>query len=158
MKASQLVKLILQEDVVQASEAPIEPSEAQDTLAAINNWMFEQAASGLNVGFTELKDLGDEVTVPLGALNPMVKNIGVQVAIQYGSVITPSQQIQADNSLRTLELIAVTLDPVSLPDTMPVGSGNECGAADQHFFQQDPDFIATEQGAIIAPEDNTGLP
>ena len=154
MKASQLVKLILQEDVVQASEAPLEADEQRDTLAAINNWMNEQA-TWLNIGFTQLSDLGDEVTVPLGALNPMVKNIAVQVAIQYGSVITADQNKQAEDSMRSLELLAVVLDPVSLPDTMPVGAGNECGSNDSHFFQKDPDFISTEQGAVIVPEDNT---
>lgn len=158
MKAAQLVKLVLQEDVVQASEAPIEADEAQDALAAINNWMFEQAATGLNVGFTELLDLGDVVTVPLGAINPIVKNCGVQVAIQYGSVITQSQQRQADDSLRSLELIAVTIPDSSLPDTMPVGTGNECFDNDSHFFPTDPDTLLTEQGGVIVPEDNTELP
>ncbi len=157
MKAAVLVQLILLEDIVQASEADVEADEAQDTLLAINNYMFELAADGVNLGFTELLDLGDEVTVERGAINGMVKTIALQVGIQFGVQPTQQQQLQADRGLTILEKIAVSIPSSPFPDTLPIGTGNECGT-NTHFYGETEDAILTESGLIIVPEANTELP
>lgn len=155
--AAQLVKAILQEDIVQASEAPIASDEAQDTIFALNNFMFELAADGVNLGFTEVLDLGDEITVVRGAINGIIKNVSMQIAQQFSVPITPVHAAQAANGLRIMTKLAVTIPAAVFPDTLPIGSGNECGV-NQHFYGEPDDTLLTEQGLVIIPEANTELP
>lgn len=156
--AAQLITAILQEDVIQASEAPLEADETQDALFALNNYMFELAADGINLGFTEVTDLGDEITVNRGAINGVVKNVALQIAQQYGAPVTQTLLAQAANGLRVMTKLSVTLPSSPYPDTLPIGSGNECGTTNTHFYGDTDDTLDTEQGLTIAPEVNTELP
>lgn len=157
MKASQLIKAILQEPLVQASEAPIEAVEAEDAIFALNNWMFEIAADGVNLGFTEVTDLADEVTVPRGAVNGIVKNVAAQIVNQFGVAVPPLLMTQAAVGLAVMTKIAVTIPDSPYPGTLPIGSGNECGLG-THFYGEDEAVIETENGLTIVPESNTGIP
>ena len=65
---AQIAKASLQRILVQADESPLEASEYQDYIFALNNFMLSLDAQGIQLGFTEVSDLGDEVTVPTGAL------------------------------------------------------------------------------------------
>lgn len=157
MKADTLVKAILQEDLIQASESPIEADEAQGAVLAVNNYMFELAADGVNLGFTEILDLGDEVTVPRGAINGIIKNVALQVANQYGAEISQELFMEAANGLRVMEKIAISIPSVPYPNTLPIGTGNECNT-NTHFYGETEPAIESESGLIIAPESNTELP
>ena len=157
MKASQLVKAIMQEEVVQTSEADIEADEAQDVIFALNNFMFELAADGINLGYTEIENLGDDVFVPLGAFNGIVKNVAMQIAQQFSAPITPVLQAQAAHGRRIMAKIAITIPSSPYPDTLPIGAGNECGI-NNHFYGETSPVIETEQGGVIVPEANTELP
>lgn len=157
MKADQLVKAILQDDLIRGAEATFEPDEVQDTLFALNNYMFELAADGVTLGFTELTNLGDEVTVPRGAINGIIKNVALYIAPQFGKQPTPEQLRQAAAGLQVMTKLAVTIPLPVYPDTLPIGTGNECGI-DVHFYGESPDTVTTEQGVVISPESNTELP
>ena len=65
--ADQMVKAILGKILVRASEAEIQPDEAQDTVFAMNNYMTALAVSGINLGYTVVDDLSDPITVAPGA-------------------------------------------------------------------------------------------
>lgn len=157
MKAAPILKAILQEDVVQASEAPLEADEYKDVIFALNNFMFELAADGVNIGWTEVTGLSSEVTVPRGAINGIIKNMALQIAIQFDVPVPVELQRQADSGMRVLEKIAVSIPVQSFPSTLPIGSGNECNT-NTHFYGEGSDTLLTEQGLVIAPEQNTGVP
>lgn len=158
VKADQLIKAILQEDIVQASEATLEADEVQDTIFALNNWMFEIAADGVALGFTEVSDLGDDITVPRGAINGIIKNVSLQIAQQFGAIPTAEQTREALNALVVMTKIAIPIMPSApYPDTLPIGTGNECGI-NTHFYGETEVTIETEAGLVIVPEANTELP
>ncbi len=56
---AQVAKASLQRILVQASEAPLEPDEYQDFIFSMNNYMFQLDAQGVQLGYTEVSNLGD---------------------------------------------------------------------------------------------------
>ena len=77
---AQVAKASLQRILVQASEAPLEPDEYQDYIFALNNYMAQLDAQGVMLGYTVVDSLGDEVTVPTGALRGIIANMAIEVA------------------------------------------------------------------------------
>lgn len=154
MNADVASKSILKNILVHGAESSLEAVEFQDTILAMNTWMAEIAADGVNLGYNEVSDLGDEITIPNGALNGMIKNVAWQMIDQFGAIPTPALSAQAKNGLRVMTKIAVSIPAMTYPDTLPIGSGNECDT-NIHFYGDDGNYIADEQGNFIATEDNT---
>ena len=72
---AQVAKASLQRILVQASEAALEPDEYQDFIFAMNNYMAQLDAQGIVLGYTQVSNLADEVTVPTGALRGIIANM-----------------------------------------------------------------------------------
>jgi len=155
--AATLVKQILSEIVVRDSEAPIEADEAQDTIFNMNVYMSAQAANGINLGYTQVTDLGDKITVPDGALMGMVANIAIMMAPTFEALVTPALAAKAKIGLQAMRKLGVSIGPMSFPDTLPIGSGNEGDNTFQidHFYHNDEPTILTEGGGSIGLETNT---
>ena len=90
--AAQVVKASLQRILVQASEAPIQADEAQDFIFAMNNYMLALDAEGISLGYTVVANLGDEITVPVGALRGMIANLAIEVAPDYNGEVSAGLQ------------------------------------------------------------------
>lgn len=155
--AAVVLKAILQEDVVQASEAALEGDEVVDTMFALNNYMFELALDGVSLGFTEITDTSDPMTVPRGTINGIIKNVAEQIAVQFGVPVPPELAIQAKNGRRVMTKAAVSIPATPFPGNLPIGSGNECGDG-VRFYGNTQTTIDTESGAAIIPETNTEIP
>ena len=157
-KADQVVRAILQEILVQESEQQIEAPEAQDAIFAMNNWMTMQDALGVSVGYTFVNDLGDEVTVPDGAIMGVVMNVAMVVAGQFDAAVKNTTAAMADAGLKAMRKLAPGQRPMRHPSTMPVGSGNEHhhgGFRGRHFFPGPDVELLTEQNGSILLEDDT---
>ncbi len=143
--AKSVITSALQEIGVQAVEATIEPSEAQDAITYMNRMMASFSVTGINLGYTKISNLGDTVTISDGALQAVVKNLALALQPQFGSAGDPINQllvIQARDGMDTLRNIAVTISPSSFPSTLPVGSGNEGDNifSNDHFYN-DPSSL-----------------
>ena len=57
--ADAIVTDALQELIIQASEASINPDEAQTAIRYLNRMMARLAARGINLGYTNVSSLGD---------------------------------------------------------------------------------------------------
>lgn len=152
--AATVEKAILQEILVQDSEAPLQAIEFQDCTFAMNNFMFELAADGVDLGYTEVTNLGDLITIPQGAMNGLIKNVAFMLSVQFDVAPTQALIAQAGNGLRVMTKIAVQIPAQIFPDTLPVGSGNECNTSIR-FYGNEQDAIFTESGNFIATESNT---
>ena len=156
IKANRVVEMALQELIVRGSEAPIQADEAQDAVLYMNLMMAEFAADGIALGYTEVTDLGDDITIPDGAVMAMIKNLAVYLAAQFGVNIPVDLAVLAKTGKNTMRNIAVKVIPSSFPDTLPIGSGNdwETGSS-SHFYPDQQDQILTEQSGTILLEDDT---
>ena len=154
---AQVAKASLQRILVQASEAPLEPDEYQDFIFSMNNYMSELDASGVQLGYTTVSDLGDEVTIPTGALRGLIANMAVEVAPDYNGVISAGLAKAARDGLNTMRLIGQSMGKSRYPCTLPIGSGNENNdfGLSGHFFPDQESSILAETTGAIALETNT---
>lgn len=154
---AQIAKASLQRILVQAAESPLEPAEYQDYIFALNNYMTQLDAQGVQLGYTEVTDLGDTVTVPAGALRGIIANMAIEVSPDYGGVISNGLVVAAREGLHTMRTIGQTMGISRFPSILPIGSGNE-GQGFRlvgHFFSDEEDEILAETTGAIGLETST---
>jgi hypothetical protein len=148
---AQVAKASLQRILVQASEAPLEPDEYQDYIFALNNYMAQLDAQGIMLGYTVVDNLGDEVTVPTGALRGIIANMAIEVAPDYGGVVSEGLALAARQGMQTMRTIGQRIRSSRLPSTLPLGSGNEDESygLNGHFYPDaEQEILAETTGAI----------
>lgn len=154
----QIAKASLQRILVQASEADLEPDEYNDFIFALNNYMLALDAEGITLGFTEVSDLGDVVTVPTGALRGIIANMAIEVAPDYNGTVSAALVLAAEEGMSAMRRLGQTISSSRFPSTLPVGSGNEGnqygGATNHYYADQEAEILAETTGAI-GLEENT---
>ena len=148
---AQVAKASLQRILVQATESPLEPAEYQDYIFALNNYMTQLDAQGVQLGYTEVADLGDSVTVPAGALRGIIATMAIEVSPDYGGVISQGLIVAAREGLHTMRTIGQTMGISHNPSTLPVGSGNQgqtYGTSGYFYADQEAEILAETTGAI----------
>jgi len=154
---AQVAKAALQRILVQASEAALEPDEYQDFIFAMNNYMAQLDAQGISLGYTEVSDLGDTVTIPTGALRGLIANMAIEVSPDYGGVVSEGLVLAARQGLQTMRTIGQRIRASALPSTLPLGSGNEdeSWGLNGHFYPDAEAEILAETTGAIGLENNT---
>jgi hypothetical protein len=154
--ASDIITDALMELVVQADEQAITASESQSAIRYMNRFMFMLDANGVNLGYTEVSNLGDTITIPSGAIMGLVKNLAILLAPQFDAIVPQELRVQANDALRAMRRLGSTFSPSLLPCTLPIGSGNEDGFYQTERFYPCPDSdILTETNRSILLEDAT---
>ena len=149
----------LQRILVQASEAALEPSEYQDFIFAMNNYMLSLDADGVTLGYTEVANLGDEVTIPTGALRGLIANMAIEVSPDYNGTISPGLIAAATEGLKVMRKIGQRIPTSFMPSTLSVGSGNESddqGLTSGFYPNREAEILAETTGAI-GLERNTNI-
>ena len=149
---AQVAKASLQRILVQDSESDLQPDEYQDYIFALNNWMLSLDAGGISLGYTEVSSLGDQVTVPAGALRGVIANMAIEVSPDYGGQITPGLQLAASEGLKVMRRLGQRIPTSSLPGTLPIGSGNQDGCSNSRnskfYTNLESQILAETTGAI----------
>lgn len=148
--ASQIINAALQDILVRTAESPIEADEAQDSIFYLNNLMAEYDAIGIDLGYTVIDSLGDDITVPVGAIGPIIANLGVALAPQFSAQVTPGLARRAMSGMRTLRRLTRKFPVSRLPSTLPIGSGNyHDSVGRRHFYPDDqPEILGEVSGSI----------
>lgn len=153
--AAQVIKAALQRILVQASEADLEPDEYQDAIFAMNNYMLALDADGVQLGYTEVSDLGDDITIPAGALRGLIANLAIEVAPDYGGQVTEALALAARDGLAVMEKLGQNMGVTEYPGNLPLGSGNEDGIDTDHFYTDLENEILAETTGAIGLESGT---
>lgn len=136
--AADIIKGALRRIQVISAETPIEADEIQDGLEDLNDWGSSLEVGTIQLGFVPLADTGDTITIPREAESMYKDNLAIYMAGQYGSPVAQTL-IQSASKSMTMVLNAFQrpINP-ALPDTLPIGSGNECfsDVNDRRFFNQ----------------------
>jgi len=154
--AAQVVKQILNEINVRASESDLAADEVQDTIFNINAYMAHLAATGVDLGYTEIENLGDPITVPAGAIMGMVANVAVMMCPTFGQQPSAALVSKARQGLETMYKLGVSVMPSDYPATLPVGSGNESWRGDQFYHPPAPAFEKEQGGKLILENGGNG--
>lgn len=147
---AQVAKASLQRILVQTSEADLEPSEYQDFIFALNNYMLALDADGITLGYTVVSDLGDNVTVPTGALRGIIANMAIEVAPDYSGIITDGLRLAADEGMKTMRKLGQHIVATEYPSNLPRGSGNHTNNQYTSSFYEDleAEILAETTGSI----------
>lgn len=152
IKTSEIITDALETLTVLAEEAKIPQGEANAAIRALNDMMLMWQVQGIDIGYTQVTNMGDDITVPLGAVLGMKANLALTLAPKYN--IEPSA-VMIRNALIGYTAIVdmgTTVGPMSLPSTLPQGSGNYDSDT---FYPDQSGTILTESGGSIALESDT---
>ena len=145
----QVARASLQAILVQGSEAPLEADEYQDYIFALNNYMTNLDASGIQLGYTLVNSLDDVLTVPAGALRGIVANMAIEVAAQYGGTITDTLVVSAKQGMDAMKKLGQQIVSSRFPSTLPIGSGNDNWGNTTPFYPDvEAEILAETTGSI----------
>lgn len=122
--AGRLIDRALKRILVGAADASPEPDEYADALDDLNNLMASLEADGVRLGYTPVDNVSDVVTVPPGAVLPIIANLAVSVAPDYSAPVPPALAAQAIGGMQTLLKLGRAKLRMSYPSTLPMGAGN----------------------------------
>ena len=134
--AAQIVNGAAEEIYVKTAETPLESADAQAIFTRMNDMLSEWADIGLTPSFTEVYNLTDTVDVDRNAVAAIKFHLAIRCASIFSAPVSQALNLSAIDSLARLEASTAYIGKVALPDTLPIGSGNECG----NFFDDDRFF------------------
>lgn len=158
-KAADIVKDALSEITAYGAEASVEQVDANLAVRYMNRMMAAFDVEGIDLGYTKVTNLGDDVTIPDGAIEAVVFNLSARLWRSFAddAPVPPDLILKATQGVRTLEMLAVTIAPSRFPGTLPIGSGNYTGytLGDNYFYPESNADILAETNGSISLEDNT---
>ncbi len=125
---------------VRASETPLEPSEVQDGLDALNDMLSTWDATGMLKGVFPVEAVESIVNVPRFAEWAIKANLSLILAGEYSKTVTPAMINDATQSRNGMVVALVDFDDIKLPETLPTGSGNKTRGYGDFY-----DFYAANQ-------------
>jgi len=123
---------------VNPAESPVTAAEAQDGLDDLND-MGSEWESTLQIGFLPAEDVNDEISLPRQAYAAFKAGLAGRIAPQYGKPIYPELAELMRETKKALDKFSLQKLTSEFPDTLPVGSGNECSNYGQRFYSNDGD-------------------
>lgn len=121
---AQVLKQALLEIITQASESPLESDEYQDAIFVLNTMMNEYEGNGLNLGWSDVSTLADEITSPASIISGIVSNLAIRLAPQFMGSVTPELMRKAELGLKIMAKVGISIEPTEFANTLPIGSGN----------------------------------
>jgi hypothetical protein len=154
--ADQVITAALQRILVRASESPLEADEYQDAIFALNNYMLDLDANGINLGYTEIDSLGDQITIPTGALRGTIANLAIELAPDYSGVVSEALVKAAREGEQTMRKLGQRSVTSRYPSTLPRGSGNyDYSYVSNRFYPDEEAQILAETTGAIGLETDT---
>lgn len=127
---------------VKTAEVALEPNDFQVIFDRMNDMLLEWADIGLTPAFQEVFDGSDTVNIDANARAAVKYALAIRCAPTFQKQITAGLVQNASDSMQRLEASTAYIGPVAYPDTLPLGSGNECG----DFFNDDRFFPVNKRG------------
>ena len=154
--ASTVIKDILQEVQVQASEQPIQSADSSTVIRYMNRFMASLAVRGASLGYTKITNPVDPVTIPDGALDGLIFGVARRLLNQYDIPLTSELQLSAKEGMDAIWKLGVVGVPTAHPSTMPIGSGNE-GYGNGNGNGGITHFYPGVEEEIVGTEDNKNI-
>ena len=123
---------------VKTAEIPLEPDELQSGIRRCNDMLSEWADIGLTPGYNIVTNGTDELEVDRNAIAAIKYNLAIRMAPSFNRAVSQSLFLIANDTYERLAASTDFIGEVAYPDSLPLGSGNECSASDtdRRFFTQ----------------------
>ena len=133
-----IVQDAFEEIGVKTAEIPLTNDELQSGIRRCNDMLTEWDNIGIVTGYIEVINGDDTVNLPRYSMSAIKYNLAVRLSPSYQKVVSPALAAAASSSIDVLMASSTDLSNVAYPDTLPLGSGNDCGDFynDSRFFPQ----------------------
>ena len=132
--AAEIIEDALSMILVDAAEAPLSAPDEQIARRLLNDMVFAWESNGIVVGWNEVETVGDVVTVANYANLAIKTNLAILLAKSFGKAVTQELFKDARDTKSALAAKVVRLVPTPMPDTLPVGSGNDQWSQSDTFY------------------------
>jgi hypothetical protein len=130
------------EDIaVKKAETALESDELQSGIRRANDMLAQWNDLGIIVGYNAVTDADAEVELEPSAIAAAKAQLAIRLAPSYSRPITSALATNAKIALDMLRNANAYIGPVAYPDTLPIGSGNECPDSflGERFFEDNKD-------------------
>jgi hypothetical protein len=151
--ANNIITDALKEIAALPAESDIPQDKAETGIFYLNAMMGDFSVKGINLGYTYVNDLSDQITIDDFAIEVFIKNLAIELIPTYGHGLTDQSLFQAAlDGYKSLQEIALTTPaPMAHPSRFPTGSGNQTTRTDE-YYDEPRDPILREDNGGIAPE------
>lgn len=123
---------------VKTAEIALEADDFNVLFTKMNDMLLEWADLGLTPAFVEVFNGTDILNIEDNARAAIKANLAVRCASAFQKPMTIELSGLAATTLERLYISTSFIGEVEYPDSLPIGSGNECSPSDidQRFFNQ----------------------
>jgi hypothetical protein len=122
------------------AEVALTNDELQSGIRRCNDMLLEWDDIGTITGYNEVLNADDVIEVDRNAVGAIKYNLAIRLAPSFQKLITPALASLATTTLDTLMASNTNIGEIAYPDTIPMGSGNEC-----HDYDTDRRFFPNNQ-------------
>ena len=122
----EVVQDALEDLGVKTAEIALTSDELQSGIRRVNDMLMEWSDLGLTPGYTESINGDDVLNVDRNAISAIKSNAALRLAPSFNKPISQALAMLASETKQSLETSSVFIGDVAFPDTLPIGSGNEC--------------------------------
>ena len=118
------------------AEIPLESDELQSGIRRCNDMLTEWDDIGIISGYNPVLNGDDVLEVDRNAVAAIKYNLAIRMAPSFRKPLSAASGSIAGSTLSRLEAAGAFIGNVEFPDTLPMGSGNECPGldTDRRFF------------------------
>lgn len=118
------------------AEIPLESDELQSGIRRCNDMLTEWDDIGIISGYNPVLNGDDVLEVDRNAVSAIKYNLAIRMAPSFRKPVSAALGSIAGSTLSRLEASGAFIGNVEFPDTLPMGSGNECPGldTDRRFF------------------------
>jgi len=132
----------LEEIGYKAAETPLEADDIRVGLKRLNGMLSEWELAGKGLGVAPVKNPADVLRLPQGLESPVMYNLAGRLTAPMRVPMTSELANNISAASKNLLTYTAKLGKINFPDTIPLGSGNNCDYGDFN----DVFFPENEQG------------
>jgi len=115
-----------------------EPEEIKLAIDTLDDYMA-QIAITMGTGYIQPTVYGeskhsDDSGLSIELAGPVKKMLCAEFCQVYGRPVTPELGVISSQGMRAMEQLLINVDPSVMPNTLPIGSGNEYALINDKFF------------------------
>lgn len=121
---------------VKTAEVPLTNDELQSGIRRCNDMLADWDDSGVIVGYIPVLNGDDTINIDRNAVGAVKYNLAIRLAPSYQKIVGNALAMLAGETLQSLEASMSDLSIIAYPDSLPMGSGNDCQSndTDRRFF------------------------
>lgn len=132
----EVVEDAFEEIGVKTAEVPLTDDELQSGIRRCNDMLTEWDDIGIIFGYTPVLNGDDTINVERNAIGAVKYNLAIRLAPSFQKVVGNALVALASGTMEILMASNSDLSNVAYPDSLPLGSGNQCASndTDRRFF------------------------